>query len=405
MRERTTRIGDIAKVVAGGTPPRGVERYYRGAIPWVKTLDLNNGIVDETEETITEEGLRSIRGDVNPPGTVMVAMYGGAGTIGKSGVLRINAATNQAVASVLPNPDCFDSEFLHYQLMYLRSEWMQFSQGNRKDPNINKSVVEGMLIWLPKSVDEQKAIAARLKAQLAEVGKARLAAQAVKAESDALYRSIYRHAFHRLLPITVPPTFVEPPSEWSWVKLDEVARLESGHTPSRDRPDWWGGDVSWLSLTEIRRLDGKWVEETELRTNDAGVANSSARILPEGTVCFSRTASVGFVAIMRKPMATSQDFANWICTDRLNPEFLMHALIAARTHVRELATGATHKTIYMPTLKAFHICMPDRSTQNKLVRKINEQLAAQKVILNGALKTLSEMDYLPTRILAKAFEI
>ena len=88
---------------------------------------------------------RHIAASNSGPGTVMVAMYGGAGTIGKSGLLGIEAATNQAVASILPNPAVFDPEFLHYQLMHLRGEWMQFSQGNRKDPNINKSVVEDML--------------------------------------------------------------------------------------------------------------------------------------------------------------------------------------------------------------------------------------------------------------------
>lgn len=82
--------------MAGGTPSRGIKSYYGGTIPWVKTLDLNYGKVISTEENITEEGLLSIRGGINPPGTIMIAMYGGEGTIGKSGVLGISAATNQA---------------------------------------------------------------------------------------------------------------------------------------------------------------------------------------------------------------------------------------------------------------------------------------------------------------------
>ncbi|WP_407674078.1 restriction endonuclease subunit S [Paracoccus beibuensis] len=112
------------------------------------------------------------------------------------------------------------------------------------------------------------------------------------------------------MPISVDPNLLSAPDGWKWVRLNEVARLESGHTPSRLRPEWWGGDVSWLSLTGIRAFDGKWVSSTEIKTNHAGIANSAARILPVGTVCLSRTASVGFVAIMGNPMATSQDFAN-----------------------------------------------------------------------------------------------
>ena len=162
------RIGDFASVVAGGTPSRGNSSFYGGTIPWVKTLDLNNSFVQSTQEKITEEGLRSIRGDVLPRGSVMVAMYGGGGTIGKSGLLAIEAATNQAVASILPDLSKFDSSFLHFQIMAIRSEWMRYSQGNRKDPNISKSVVENMEVWLPDPLTQQR-IAAQLKCRLKEV--------------------------------------------------------------------------------------------------------------------------------------------------------------------------------------------------------------------------------------------
>lgn len=404
MSVRATRIGDVATVVAGGTPARGVTAYYGGSIPWIKTLDLNCGTVVASEECITTEGLRSIRGGINPPGTVMVAMYGGAGTIGKSGLLGIEAATNQAVASILPNPAVFDPEFLHYQLMHLRGEWMQFSQGNRKDPNINKSVVEDMLIWLPNDTNVQRGIAARLEAQLAEVDRARQAATAQRNGAESLLAAIYREAFAQVVPVAVPPTFDDPPPGWQWRKLTDVARLESGHTPSRSRPDWWGGDVSWISLTEIRALDGQWVESTQLRTNAAGIANSAARILPRGTVCYSRTASVGFVAIMAKPMATSQDFANWVCGDALAPEFLMHALIRARKELRGLATGATHKTIYMPTLESFHVCAPDIDAQRRIVRGLKQRLGAASALRAALDAQQAELARLPQRLLAQAFE-
>ncbi|MCS0631656.1 restriction endonuclease subunit S [Telluria mixta] len=179
----------------------------------------------------------------------------------------------------------------------------------------------------------------------------------------------------QIAPIAIPPDLPPAPPGWRWHKLTDVARLESGHTPSRSRPDWWGGDVSWISLTEIRALDGKWVENTQIRTNEYGIANSAARILPRGTVCFSRTASVGFVTIMAAPMATSQDFANWVCSDELDPEFLMYALICSRRKLRELATGATHKTIYMPMLEAFHVCVPSIEEQRRIAARLKSQLA------------------------------
>jgi type I restriction enzyme S subunit len=250
---------------------------------------------------------------------------------------------------------------------------------------------------------EQRRITTRLKAQLAEVETARQAAQAQVREADALRAAIYREAYNGVAPVAVPPDFTNAPAGWRWHKLTDLARLESGHTPSRSRPDWWGGDVSWISLTEIRALDGQWVERTELRTNPAGIANSAARILPRGTVCYSRTASVGFVTIMAAPMATSQDFANWVCGDALDPEFLMHALIRSRGELRELATGATHKTIYMPALQSFHLCAPPVDEQIRIVTRLKAQLAEADAIHQAAAAQLAEIERLPQHLLAQAF--
>lgn len=262
--------------------------------------------------------------------------------------------------------------------------------------------LSGLVLPVPP-VAEQRGIAARLRAQLAEVDTARQAAQAQVSDADALRAVVYRDAFRHVVPVAVPPDFEAPPSGWQWRKLTDVAQLESGHTPSRSRPDWWGGEVSWISLTEIRALDGTWVERTQLRTNPEGIANSSARILPRGTVCYSRTASVGFVAIMAVPMATSQDFANWVCGDALDPEFLMHALIRSRQELRELATGATHKTIYMPTLESFHLCAPAIDEQRCLVDSLKTQLAEAAAIHAAAAAQLAEIERLPQRLLAQAF--
>lgn len=252
-------------------------------------------------------------------------------------------------------------------------------------------------------LDSQRRIVSQVRAERAVIDDACQAAQALRSETGALLSAFYREAFAGIVPVAATSELEKAPNEWQWTKLTDLARLESGHTPSRSRPDWWDGDTSWVSLTEIRALDGRWIEETQIRTNPAGLANSSARVLPRGTVCFSRTASVGFVAIMGRPMATSQDFANWVCGDELDPEFLMHALIRARTELRALATGATHKTIYMPTLNAFHICLPDRTTQQRIVARLKAQLNAVEQMRQAAKAQLEELERLPARLLVQAF--
>jgi type I restriction enzyme S subunit len=302
--------------------------------------------------------------------------------------------------------DVADKEYLMFAIRSRPArEFIESNATGTSDSmrNISQETIRAIPIPLP-AVEEQRRIAARLKAQLLPADAALRVAELQLKDLDALWRSLYREAFAAIVPVAVPPTMDSAPAAWNWLPLQDLARLESGHTPSRLRPDWWGGDVSWISLTEIRRLDGCWTGETELRTNDDGIANSAARILPAGTVCFSRTASVGFVTIMANPMATSQDFANWVCGPELDPEFLMHALIRSRAKLRALATGATHKTIYMPTLQAFQICVPKISVQKRIVARLDSQMKMWKEMRSRSSQRTADMRLLPKRLLADAFE-
>src|SRR4029079_19297053 len=97
---------------------------------------------------------------------------------------------------------------------------------------------------------------------------------------------------------------------------------------------------------------------TDDATSDLGIANPSARLLPANTVCLSRTASVGYVVVMGRPMATSQDFVNWMCFEALDPNFLMDVFLSSGDDLLRFASGSVHQTIYFPEAKAFHICHP-----------------------------------------------
>jgi type I restriction enzyme S subunit len=130
--------------------------------------------------------------------------------------------------------------------------------------------------------------------------------------------------------------------------------------------------VPWVSIPDAKRCHGGVINDTEESTNALGIANSSARLIPAGAVCLSRTASVGYVAITGRPMATSQDFVNWICGDQLQPEFLQHLFLAEGENLLRFASGAVHKTIYFPEVKAFHVCVPDMVAQRRIVAILDE---------------------------------
>ena len=153
------KIGSIGQTSSGATPLRSKEASFfdDAAIRWVRTLDLNDGLVYDSSEKITELALASSACSLMPKGTVCVAMYGGAGTIGKCGLLMSDCATNQAVCSIVCNREIVSPIFLLMQLLALKSYWMKYAVGTRKDPNISQDVVARMKILIPP-LDEQKEI-------------------------------------------------------------------------------------------------------------------------------------------------------------------------------------------------------------------------------------------------------
>lgn len=198
------------------------------------------------------------------------------------------------------------------------------------------------------------------------------------------------------------PAKAAPPL-WTWVPLSRVARQETGHTPSRSRPDWWDGDVPWIGIKDAGLHHGKVISRTFQTTNAAGLANSAARLLPAGTVCLSRTASVGYVTVMGKPMATSQDFVTWTCTPALSPQFLMYALMAEGDDIREFGKGTTHTTIYFPEVRAMQICLAPLEEQHEIVRRIESAFARIGCLAAEAKRALALLGRLDEAILAKAF--
>lgn len=394
------RLGDVADVVAGFAFSEAHQGRVDLPTPFIKVSDFalaKDSWVSSAANTVDGDLLKLMRAKTYPPGTIIFPKVGGALLTNKRARLAVHASFDNNVMGLIPRE--IDGDYLYW---FMRQFDMAQIANTQTLPSVRSSDVAQIEVPTP-APHEQRRIAASLKAQLAELETARQAAQAQVREAEALRASIYRDAFLQVVPVTVPPTFEDAPGGWTWRKLGDIARLESGHTPSRQRPEWWGGDVSWVSLTEIRALDGQWVESTTLRTNPDGIANSAARILPVGTVCYSRTASVGFVTIMATPMATSQDFANWVCGKELDPEFLMRALIRSRKELREIATGATHKTIYMPQLESFHLCAPEIDEQRRIVARLKAQLAEADAIAQAAAAQLAEIERLPQRLLARAF--
>lgn len=168
------------------------------------------------------------------------------------------------------------------------------------------------------------------------------------------------------------------PAHWSAPKFTHVARQETGHTPSRKEESYWVPSecvIPWFSLADVWQIrDGSniYVRETAEKISERGIENSAARLLPVNTVILSRTASVGFPAILSVPMATTQDFAGWICGPRVRPKFLYYVLRSMKPVFRRLMMGSTHQTIYMPDIRAFRLPLPPLDEQDTIVQQLDQ---------------------------------
>ena len=159
---RMATLGGISRSSSGSTPSRRCHAFFTrgGGYPWVKTLDLNDGLVVTTDEQVTELGLRSISCRMLSPGAVLVAMYGGFGQIGRTGILKMPAVTNQAICALTLAGDDVDPRFVNVWLMANRWRWKSIAASSRKDPNITRRDVEAFPIAIPPLEEQLEIVAA-----------------------------------------------------------------------------------------------------------------------------------------------------------------------------------------------------------------------------------------------------
>lgn len=152
-----TTIGEIAETTSGGTPARNHPDYYTGSIFWIKSGELNDGMIDQSEETISELGLKNSNAKFFPPGTVLIAMYGA--TIGRTGILRVEATTNQAICSILPLHNIFIPKFVFYWLQSQKDYLIGHSFGGAQH-NINQGIIRNLSFPLPPFPEQQRIVEA-----------------------------------------------------------------------------------------------------------------------------------------------------------------------------------------------------------------------------------------------------
>lgn len=181
----------------------------------------------------------------------------------------------------------------------------------------------------------------------------------------------------------------EIPEHWDIVKLANVATRRSGHTPDKKRPEYWeNGSIIWISLADSPMLrEQRYVQSSNSFTNELGIENSSAEIVPAGSVLLSRDATVGLCAIAKCDLAVSQHFMAYECGGALYNEYLLDIFNAMNQEFSRLSMGSTIPTIGLPLVKQFHIPLPPIEEQREIedyliavVENIDNQISLKRQI-------------------------
>ena len=217
-----SKIIEVCDTTAGGTPSRKKLEYYEGEIPWFKSGELNDGLIDDSEEKVSQVAIDESSAKLFPKGTILIAMYGA--TAGKTAKLGIDAATNQAICAIFPDETKLDGDFLQYNLIHSRNELLKNKHGGAQS-NLNQGMVKNHQIPLPALTEQQEIASA-----LSTVRDAIEQTEAVIQATRELKKSMMKHLFtYGPVPVDqtdqveLKKTDIGPiPSSWELVEVDEV---------------------------------------------------------------------------------------------------------------------------------------------------------------------------------------
>ena len=168
------------------------------------------------------------------------------------------------------------------------------------------------------------------------------------------------------------------------VQLGDVCAIVGGGTPRRNNEAYFRGAIPWATPTDVTALNDLSIARTKETITEAGLRESSARLVPAGTVLLTSRATIGYTAIAERPMATNQGFANFICGECLVPEYLAYWLRGQRDHLIRLAGGTTFREISKSTLKGIPIPLPPLAEQRRIAGILNRAARIERLRARGA---------------------
>ncbi|MDE0480299.1 MAG: restriction endonuclease subunit S, partial [Gammaproteobacteria bacterium] len=195
----------------------------------------------------------------------------------------------------------------------------------------------------------------------------------------------------------IPPT-------WEWSRIGELGNVVSGGTPPTKVSKYWEGDIIWFAPSDLTGYKRKFIERGAKTLTKVGLAKSSAKLMPAGSVMFSSRAPVGYTAINTKPSATNQGFKSIVPHDGLFNEYLYYYLQAAKQIAEQRATGTTFKELSGSAFGALPVPLAPTCEQRRIVEKIEALFAEIDKGVESLQAAKSTLDLYRKSLLKSAFE-
>ena len=362
-----TTLGEIGNWQSGATPSRMQKEYYEGTIPWLKTGDLNDGLITEIPEKITEKALEETSVRLNPSGSVLIAMYGA--TIGKVGILTYPATTNQACCACIDYK--INQMFLFYYLLANRETFVSIGGGGTQ-PNISKEKIVSFPLPLPPLAEQHRIVAEIERwftlVDTIEQGKENLGTSIKQAKSKILDLAIHGKLVQQnpndepaseLLKRINPKAqitcdnehYAQLPKGWSVISMQDVCKLKDGIK---------------LDSTPLINLDVKYLRGTSAgKVIDSGkfVTANSYMILVDGENSGEvfKTSIDGYQGSTFKLLDIDQN---------VNEEYILNVINLHRKALRENKVGSAIPHLNKKLFKAISVPLPPYNEQIKIVEAI-----------------------------------
>lgn len=394
------RLESVASWGSGGTPSRKHEEYYNGDILWIKTGELNNGWIYDTEEKITDEGLKKSSAKLFPPYSVLIAMYGA--TIGKVAILGVPATTNQACACAVCNQSLLYM-YLFYYCISQKNVFIEKGKGGAQ-PNISQIILKQHPIPLPP-LSEQQRIVERIEELFAKLDEAKERLQEV-ANSFAVRKAAILHkAFTGEL--TKQWRLKNGVSDESWEEKnlgDVCSKITDG---THNSP--------------TNSLTGEYMYVTAKNIKDTGIDLSNITYVTKeihkeiysrcdvvyGDVLYIKdgaTAGIATINTLKEEFSMLSSVALIRADLKLaTNEFIKTYLNYRKKEILKNISGSAITRLTLSKIKNIAISLPSLPEQHEIVRLIDDLLARERAAQQAAEQALASIDLMKKSILARAF--